>query len=87
MKKLIFLVSIIILIVSCTSTPSGKRPSARNVKFRAKEIWFSNTTYKYYTDYTVQIISLDSAYKAGDTIEIKTGQFDNETFILLERVK
>lgn len=88
MKKLIVLFSIIMLIVSCTSKPSGQKQPARNVEFRAKKMWFSATTYKYYTDHAVEIISVDSAYRVGDTIDVITDVLnDDKTYILLERVK
>ena len=93
MKKLLTLLTLVLLLASCGSSYSGNRtPKSqiittktavyRDVPFRAHKTWFSTVTYDRLVDPTVKIIYADSAYRDGDTISI-----GNDDYILQERVK
>jgi hypothetical protein len=75
MKKLILLVSPLILLVSCSS---------RDVNFRVKKIKVSSLTYDTYTSSEVEVVKLDSSYRAGDTV---LSSNDLDRYLILEKVK
>lgn len=93
----LFILVLALLLGSCGNQEySGNRTTVKSevvksptARFRAKETWFSNYTYSYYNSKAVEIIEVDSAYKAGDTMELKiqNGYYERtKTYILLEKV-
>lgn len=95
MKKLTIALLVSIILVSCSSERSGDfKPvpiteenldyNGRCVPFRAHETWFSTVTYDRIVDNNIQIIYVDSAFRAGDTVRLS--EYGDE-FILQERVK
>ena len=95
MKKLLTLLTLVLLLASCGSSYSGNRkPKSqiveasktnndyRDVPFRAHYTWLSSVTYDRIVSDNVEIIYADSAFRAGDTILV-----GNKDYILTERVK
>lgn len=71
--KYIILLFLSLVLFSCGS---------RNAKFRAKRLTVVSQTYT--ISVITEVIVVDSSYRAGDTM---FNQYDNNTYILLERVR
>lgn len=77
MKQSIIILLAIILIASSCSAPSDT-----TVKFRAHPAWYSETSNAYIAKSQIEILTIDSSYRSGDTIEL-----NSKTYFLTERVK
>lgn len=93
MKKLLFLLTLVITLVSCSSTSGKLEPKSRVetaieqkklVKFRAKEVWFSNVIMSYHASNDVILLNLDALYRVGDTVEIVDKYELNHTYVLID---
>lgn len=79
----IFLVAV--LMTSCSDDRSGHMIDG-TAKFRVREATYNPSTNHYVAWSTIEIRSLDSSYRAGDTITIKTTS-GNSYLVLYERIK
>lgn len=93
MKKLLFLLTLVITLVSCSSTSGNLESKSRVetaieqkklVKFRAKEVWFSDILLKYNSSTHVELLELDPMYKIGDTLEILDKDQIERTYVLID---
>ena len=92
MKRLLFLLVLVITLVSCNSTSGKLQPSKvetaiqekKLIKFRAKEIWFSDILLKYNSNTYVELLELDPMYKIGDTIEIVDRMGIDHNYVLID---
>lgn len=85
MKQFLSIIILVILLVSCGSKSGNRVPRTqvvaqnttedRNVPFRARYTWISETTFNRYVSDEVEIIKADSAFRSGDTIRLSGRQY------------
>jgi hypothetical protein len=86
-QVVIWLVMVLLFVVSITSCVEPQPLPNRTVRFRAKEATYNVST-GHYIDYgPIKIISVDSGYRTGDTINILVPSGLHQDYILYERVK